>query len=168
VEGGAEVVNVGVNGYGEGPGHVSLVETVYHLEFLYGFDTGINIKNLRRVCVLIADIMRQPLPKTAPLVGDNAFVYMFDKHHAFPQYPFMYTPIVPEAIGNRARPGFGEWAGPFGLKLHLNALGVSLPEDRIQPLLSALSEELRWRKRPLTDDEFRDLAATVSGDARQA
>ncbi|MBI3067810.1 MAG: hypothetical protein HYY79_02690 [Betaproteobacteria bacterium] len=150
VEGGAEVVNVGVNGYGEGPGHVSLVETVYHLEFLYGFDTGIRIEKLRPVCVLIADIMRQALPKTAPLVGDNAFVYMFDKHHAFPQYPFMYTPILPEAVGNRARPGFGEWAGPFGLKLHLAALGVTIPDDRVQPMLES-------------DTEFRDLAAAVCG-----
>jgi isopropylmalate/homocitrate/citramalate synthase len=81
VEGGCEVITVGVNGYGEGTGHVPLAETVYHLEALYGFDTGIRLENLRPASVLISDIMKHPIPKTAPLVGDDEFVVMHDKHH---------------------------------------------------------------------------------------
>ena len=117
--------------------------------------------------MLIADIMKQPLPKTTPLVGDSAFVLMHDKHHQFPDDPFIFCPIQPELVGNRARPGFGEWAGPFGLKLYAQALGVTIPEDRVQPMLSALREEIRWRKRPITDAEFRDLAATICGHGGQ-
>ncbi|MBI4188910.1 MAG: hypothetical protein HY525_00040 [Betaproteobacteria bacterium] len=165
VEGGCEVVDVGINGYGEGPGHVSFAETVYHLEFLYGFDTGVRLDRLRAVSVLIADIMRQPLPKTTPLVGESAFVFMHDKHHQFPNYPFLYEPMKPALFGNRARPGFSEWPGPFGLKLHAKALGVAIPDDRIQPMLAAMQEEMRWRKRALSDAEFRELAGTICGNA---
>ena len=168
VEGGCELITVGVNGYGEGTGHVNLAETVYHLEFLYGFDTGIRLENLRPASVLIADIMRQVLPKTTPLVGDSAFVLMHDKHHQFPDDPFIFCPMKPELVGNRARPGFGEWAGPFGLKIQANALGVTIPDDCVQPMLAALQEELRWRKRPITDTEFRELAGNICGNAGRA
>jgi isopropylmalate/homocitrate/citramalate synthase len=165
VEGGCEVVNVGVNGYGEGAGHVSLADTVYHLEFLYGFDTGIRLEKLRAASVFIADIMRQPLPKATPLVGDDAFVFRHDKHHMFPNHPFIFKALKPEVVGNRARPGFGEWPGPFGLKIYAKALGLTIPDDRVLPMLDALQEELRWRKRALTDDEFRDLTKTICGKA---
>lgn len=165
VEGGCEMVTVGVNGYGEGTGHVSLAETVYHLEALYGFDTGIRLDRLRPVSVMIADIMKQPLPKTAPLVGDDAFVVMHDKHHQYPDYPFMFVPMKPEMVGNRGRVGFSEWAGPFGLRLHAKALGTSIPDDKIQPMLDAMLEEMRWRKRRLSDAEFLALADTVKGGA---
>ncbi|MBI3068483.1 MAG: hypothetical protein HYY79_06315 [Betaproteobacteria bacterium] len=164
VEGGCEVVDVGVNGYGEGPGHVNLAETVFHLEFLYGFDTGIRLEKLRAASILIADIFRQTLPKTTPLVGDSAFVHIHDKAHQFPDYPFLHDPM-PELVGNRARPGFGEWLGPFGMKLQATALGITIPDNRVQPMLAALQEEMRWRKRPPSDAEFRELAGTICGTA---
>jgi isopropylmalate/homocitrate/citramalate synthase len=167
VEGGCEVIDVGVNGYGEGAGHVSLAEAVYHLEFLYGFDTGIRLDRLRAASILVSDIMKQPLATTTPLVGDSAFVFMHDKHHQYPNDPFIFCSMKPEIFGNRARPGFGEWPGPFGLNLYAKGLGLRIPDDQIRPLLDALQEEIKWRKRSLTDDEFRKLATTVCGDGVQ-
>lgn len=164
VEGGCEMVTVGVNAYGDGAGHVSLAETVYCLEYLYGIDTGVRVERLRPAAVLIADIMRQRLPKMAPLVGDNAFVLIADKHHSFPEYPFLFCPMVPELVGNHARPGFGERAGPFGLRLHATSLGFSIPDDKIQPMLKAMEEHMRWHKRRITDIEFRQLADGVGVD----
>jgi isopropylmalate/homocitrate/citramalate synthase len=161
VEGGCEMVTVGVNGYGEGTGHVPLAETAYHLEQLYGFDTGINMAQLRPASVMIADIVKHPLSKVAPLVGDDAFVVMHDKHHQYPELPFMFVPIKPEYVGNKFRVGFSEWAGPFGLRLHAKALGETVRDGQIAPMLEAMTEEMQWRKRPLTDDEFRHLLHTV-------
>ncbi|MCC6532460.1 MAG: hypothetical protein IT531_07930 [Burkholderiales bacterium] len=168
VEGGCEVITVGVNGYGEGPGHVNLTETVYHLEFIYGFDTGIRLEKLREVSVLIADIMRQDLHKNTPIVGDNAFVFMHDKHHMFPEYPFIFEPVKAALFGNNKRPGFAEWAGPYGLKLHAKNLGISVPDDKCRPLLDAVEDCLRWRKRSPTDAEFREMAARIIGPAASA
>jgi hypothetical protein len=34
---------------------------------------------------------------------------------------------------------------------------------KIAPMLEALTEEMQWRKRPLTDPEFVELLHTVSG-----
>ena len=155
------MVTAGVNAYGDGAGHVSLAETVYCLEYLYGIDTGVRVDRLRPAAVLIADLMRQKLPKMAPLVGDNAFVLIADKHHSFPEYPFLFCPIDPGLVGNRARPGFGERAGPFGLRIQATALGFSVPDDKIQPMLKAMEEHMRWHKRRITDVEFRQLADKV-------
>lgn len=166
VEGGCEMITVGVNGYGEGTGHVPLAETVYHLEALYGFDTGIRLDRLRPVSVMIADIVNHPMPRTAPLVGDDAFVVMHDKHHQYPEYPFMFVPMKPEMVGNHGRVGFSEWAGPFGLRLHAKALGFTIPDDKIASMLVALQDEMQWRHRALTDTEFRTLADTVCGESR--
>ena len=168
VEGGCELITVGVNGYGEGTGHVSLAETVYQLEALYGFDTGIRLENLRPASVMIADIMKHPLSKIAPLVGDDAFVVMHDKHHQYPEYPFMFVPMKPEMVGNKGRVGFSEWAGPFGLRLHAKALGEAIPENEIAPILEALTDEMQWRKRALTDQEFRALLRRVRDPASAA
>jgi isopropylmalate/homocitrate/citramalate synthase len=163
VEGGCEMITVGVNGYGEGTGHVSLAETVYHLEYLYGFDTGIRLDKLRPASVLIADIMNKTLPKTTPLVGDDAFVVMHDKHHQYPEYPFMFIPMKPELVGNKHRVGFSEWCGPFGLRMHAEALGETMPKEKTEPMVVALLDAMRWRKRPLTDDEFRELLHAICG-----
>lgn len=161
VEGGCEMVTVGVNGYGDGAGHVSLAETVYNLEYLYGIDTGINVDRLRPAAVMMADLLRQQLPKMAPLVGDNAFVMIADKHHSFPEYPFLFCPMVPELVGNTGHPGFGERAGPFGLRITATSLGFSIPDDKIQPMLKAMEEHMRWHKRKISDIEFRQLADKV-------
>ena len=136
VEGGCEMITVGINGYGEGTGHVSLAETVYHLEHLYGFDTGIRLDKLRPVAVMVADIMNKTLPATTPLVGDDAFVVMHDKHHQYPEYPFMFIPMKP------------------------------IPNDKIEPMVAALLDEMRWRKRPLTNEEFRVLLRSVCANAK--
>lgn len=161
VEGGCEMVTVGVNAYGDGAGHVSLAETVYCLEYLYGIDTGIKMENLRPASVEIADMMCQDLPIMAPLVGDNAFVLIADKHHSFPEYPFLFCPMVPELVGNKYRPGFGERAGPFGIRIQAATLGFSIPDDKVQPMLKAMEDHMRWHKRKISDNQFRDLACSV-------
>lgn len=166
-EGGCEVIDVGINGYGEGPGHVSLAETVFFLEFLYGYDTGIRLEKLRETAVFVADIMRQPLPKTTPLVGDNAAVFMHDKHHQSPEFPFLLLPFDPAVVGARSRVGFGEWAGPYGLKMKAASLGIRIPDDKIQPMIEALRQEMRWRKRAIADEEFVALASRVTDQGRR-
>jgi isopropylmalate/homocitrate/citramalate synthase len=90
---------------------------------------------------------------------------MHDKHHQYPEHPFMFVPMKPEMVGNRGRVGFSEWAGPFGLRLHAEALGTKIADDKVQPMLVALQDEMQWRKRPLTDAEFLDLARTIGGAA---
>ena len=161
VEGGCEMITVGVNAYGDGAGHVSMAETIYCLEYLYGIDTGINIERLRPAAVFMADMMRQQLPIMSPLVGENAFVLIADKHHSFPEYPFLFEPMSPELVGNRYRPGFGERAGPFGLRITAKTLGFSIPDEKIQPMLKAMEEHMRWHKRKISDVEFRQLADKV-------
>jgi isopropylmalate/homocitrate/citramalate synthase len=110
--------------------------------------------------------MNKTLPATTPLVGDDAFVVMHDKHHQYPEYPFMFIPMKPEMVGNEGRVGFSEWCGPFGLRMQAKELGETIPNDKIEPMVAALLDEMRWRKRPLTNEEFRVLLRSVCANAK--
>ena len=48
LEAGAEVLDCGVNAYGERAGHCDLAQLAAILEFLYGFDTGIKLAQADR------------------------------------------------------------------------------------------------------------------------
>ena len=87
---------------------------------------------------------------------------MHDKHHQYPELPFMFVPMKPEMVGNKGRVGFSEWAGPFGLRLHAGTLGETVPDNAVGPMIEAMTNEMQWRKRPLTDDEFLHLLHTVT------
>ncbi len=60
---------------------------------------------------------------------------MVDKHYQFPDYPFLFGPIDAAAVGNESRPGFGEWLGPFGLRIWAKTNGVVIPDDKIPAVL---------------------------------
>jgi hypothetical protein len=117
------------------------------------------------------EITLEPISTSQRQLDQLLAFYVFnqhDKHHQYPDYPFMFVPMKPEMVGNKGRVGFSEWAGPFGLKLHVNALGETIPDDRIARMLDALTDEMQWRKRPLTDGEFRDLLHTVCNSSSSA
>ncbi len=157
LEGGAEVLDCGVNGYGERAGHAELAQLVVILEFLYGYDTGIHLEKLTGTARLLADIFRQPLPASAPIVGDNAFSHVTDWHWMFPAYPWIVASLEPEVVGNTSRPLMGEWAGPIGLKMKAEALGINLPDAKLRDALLRLREHMRWTKRPLSDIEIAQI-----------
>ncbi len=157
LEGGCTVLDCGINGYGERAGHADLATLVAILEFLYGFDTGIRLDRLVETSTLVADIYRQTIPASAPMVGENAFSHCSDWHWQFPNYPWVLSALVPEVIGNRSRPIFGSYTGPFGVKMKAEELGLNIPDNEMRSVITALMEEMRWRRRPLSDLQFRDI-----------
>jgi isopropylmalate/homocitrate/citramalate synthase len=157
LEGGCTVLDCGINGYGERAGHADLATLVVILEFLYGYDTGIRLDKLVETSTLVADIYRQTIPKSAPIVGENAFSHCSDWHWQFSNYPWVLSALAPEVVGNHSRPIFGSYTGPFGVKMKAKDLGLNIPDKDIRTVITALMEEMRWRRRPLSDIEFRDV-----------
>ncbi len=157
-EGGAEVLDCGINSLGERAGHADLASVVICLEFLYGYDTGIKTEKLYETAVLVADITKQPIPKTNPVVGQNVFSHVMDWHWQFPKYPWLLSALAPEVVGNASRAIIGEFCGPYGIRMKGKELGIDIPPEKIDTVRARLREEMRWRKRPLTDDEFRKIA----------
>jgi len=157
LEGGAEVLDCGVNAYGERAGHCELAQLAAILEFLYGFDTGIKLNRLTETAKLVSDIMKQPMPKWSPITGDNAFSHLADWHWQHQEFPWSVAALLPEVVGNSTRAIFGHQVGPYGLKVKAKELGITIPEDKLPRLAEILAEKMRWSKRPVTDLEFRSF-----------
>jgi isopropylmalate/homocitrate/citramalate synthase len=166
LEGGCEVIDVGVNAYGEAAGHVDLAEAVTILEFLYGYDTGLNREKLYETCRFVADIMRHPTRKTAPIVGEYAFGFSHDSHWQFPKFPYLFNPFDAKEVGNEPRPYFGEWAGVEGLNIKAAKLGIDLSPEAAALMVEDIRAQMKWSKRTPTDDEFREMAARAQAKTK--
>jgi len=65
--------------------------------------------------------------------------------------------LAPGVVGNRSRVLLGDWTGLDGIRAKANEMGIDLPSEIADIVEAKCCEEMRWRKRGLTDEEFRDL-----------
>jgi len=61
--------------------------------------------------------------------------------------------------------GFWGMAGAFWAEALCEGACMTIPDDRVLPMLDAIQEELRWRKRSLSEEEFRNLAKKICDNA---
>ena len=156
-EGGAEVLNVGINNYGERTGHADLAEIAVALEVFYDKPTGIKLDKLFWLSNLAAEAFRIPVPSFKPLVGDKAFADVGDVHYSYRNQPWIYRVIPESLVGNRRVIAFGDKSGPNGVKAKATALGIEIEEGNVSKVVEGLLAKLREVRRPITDDEFRAL-----------
>lgn len=160
-EGGAEVLDVGVNNYGERTGHADLAEVAVALEVFYGKSTGIKLEKLCWISKLVAETFRVPVPPSKPLVGEKAFADVGDVHYSYRNHPWIYRVIPESLVGNRRQIAFGDKSGPNAIKEKARALGIEMKEKDIHRVLESLLAQLRHVRRPLTDEEFRGIVRDV-------
>jgi 2-isopropylmalate synthase len=162
-EGGAELLDVGVNNYGERTGHADLAEVAVALEVFYGMATGIKLDRLCWLSQLAAKAFRVPLDPTKPLVGEKAFADVGDVHYTYRDYPWIYR-VIPEAlVGNRRVVAFGDKSGPNSVKEKAKQLGIKLNDRDIPRIVESVIGKLREVRRPMTDDEFRSIVQASYG-----
>lgn len=161
-QGGAEVLTCGINGYGERAGHTELASLVINLEYFYGFKTGIRTEKLLEISTAIADILRMPIPKMWPLMGERAYSHVMDWHWQYPNHPFITTCIKPEVVGQEPHAILGEYLGHFGIRRRGEAVGIKeIPDNKMEAVIDGLRKEMIWRKRPLSDNEFRKVVVPI-------
>ena len=114
---------------------------------------------------LVADLLRQPIPKDRPVVGENAYSHLHDWHWQFPEEQWAVCALLPKVVGNKENVLIGEWSGPYGLMEQARRLGFKLPFEKTADVLAKARVWMRWHKRPFTDDEFRSILESVLGSA---
>ena len=109
VEGGAELVDLIVNGLGDRAGNANLQETVMALTCLYGVDTGLNLEKLTEVCRFVADVTNWHLEDNKPIIGILPFVHESDFHvQALLEGQWSaFEPFLPEVVGQKRQNYFG-------------------------------------------------------------
>ena len=162
VEAGAAQVDVTVNGVGERTGNTTMAEVVVALEALYDVPTGIKLEKLTPLAKLFADMARWPIPRNMPLVGEYAFTDSSETHSFLQQAdPLLFAPVTPELVGNKRRSHLDLKSGIHTLKMRLRELNLVLPEAKLPDLMSVTKAELMLRRRPLTEEEMRDLVDRI-------
>lgn len=163
-EGGANALDVSVNGIGYRAGGVALEEVVMALEVLYGVDTGLRLDLLPELSRLVEEITGLPNDYLKPVVGRGAFDYEQwgstaalsaggERRYAFP--------FEPEVIGRSPRLMIGKWSDIGAVQQKLAEYGLTATTEQLAEILVASQRAGIAYHRPLRDDEFLRIAQEI-------
>jgi isopropylmalate/homocitrate/citramalate synthase len=156
VEAGASQVDVTINGTGARAGNATMAEVVVAIESLYGVSTGIDPSKLTGLSNLFENLSRWPTPKDKPVVGDYAFTDASDTHSFLLEAdPLLFAPLTPEVVGNKRRSHLDLKSGIHTLRMRLREIGLTVPEETLPRLWDHIQNELRSKRRALTEEEIR-------------
>lgn len=108
VVGGADGVDVVVNGLGTKGGHTPMSETLVALEALYGVKTGVDLSKMTALSQLVSQKIGVPLPRVMPGVGPDFFLVeqaalvmqAYKEQEGGPEYD---VPWAPSLVGQQRR-----------------------------------------------------------------
>lgn len=155
VLGGADGVQVTINGFGERAGNASLEEVVAALHYLMGYRTGVDLRKLTPISRLVAEKFGITLQPNKPIVGLNAFAHEAGIHvHGVLSNPATYEPISPEEVGNRRRIVLGRHSGKHAVAWALKRMGVE-PRDEIVNYVLEKLKEVAPRIKKVSEDQVK-------------
>lgn len=171
VEAGAEVVHTNMLGLGERSGGTPTEEIAVALEFLYGIDTGINLKKLSKVAAFFQEVSGIKMPGHKPVVGKNSFSYeagiaaMFSYRLFKEGFTLGTVPYLPELVGGEFGIVLGKKAGKYNVLWHLERTGREASEEAIREIVKQIKAKAIENRRMITDDEFDAIYNDVSSDS---
>ncbi|ALL01780.1 Homocitrate synthase [Pyrodictium delaneyi] len=163
VEGGATIIHVTVNGLGERSGIAPLEQVAVALKRHYGIDV-VDLRRVTRLSRLVERYSGIPVPPTAPVVGENAFVHKAGVHVAgVLANPETYEPYPPEWVGRSRDYTIDKYTGRRALQARLERLGVRVSEEELVEILRRVKQRsgARW----LRDEDLLEIAEEVTGRA---
>lgn len=160
VSAGASCVHVTVNGIGERAGNAPLGEVAMALKLLLGVNCNIKLEELYRLANIVSKYAGVPLPLNKPIVGQNIFKVESSQSAQWLAKgdPLTAYPFTKELIGN---PEFkivlSKKSGLYNLKLKLEELKISIPEEKYPEILSMVYKYSLEKKGEVTDEELLDM-----------
>ncbi len=165
VLGGAEQVQVTVNGVGERAGNASLQETVMGLEALLDKNTSINTKKLYEASKLVERLTGIQVQPNDPIVGDNAFSHESGIHaQGVISNSETFEPgmITPEMVGHKRELVPGKHAGRHSVKEILKDSGLEPTENELEEILDRV-KELGDKGKRVTKADLYTISEVVIG-----
>lgn len=166
LEEGAEMVDVCSNSLGERAGNAGLQVVAAAAEMLYGIDTNIDLAQMRKLAIYVADIARIPVQNNAPIIGSTAFAHGDDGHYQLNTVcPGIFQAMNPETYGNTLPVAFGHTSGPYTARELLTSLGYFEPieEDDLNAITHDLHYELSVRHSALSLETIHEIVAKYVG-----
>lgn len=165
VEGGADQIQVTVNGIGERAGNADLAQTVMILKAIYGMETNIQTEKLVETSRLVSRFSRIAVLPVQPVVGDNAFSHESGIHsHGVMANPGTFEPgiMTPEMVGHRRRLKLGKHVGKHAVRQMLEDVNVN-PSDPELDMIVAKVKEISGRGRKVTEFDLFEIAKSITG-----
>ena len=165
LEGGADLIDVCVNGLGERAHIAPMAEVVSVIQIFYGIDCGIKLDKLYDLAHTVSDVMKWPMTDTMPFVGKTAFSHLVEVHYCVPDTEegfWAYLCMKPEMFGNKQHNLLGHYSGQWAVRAKAKEIGIKIPSGREPEVIKRLRSEIRFRKRQLDNDEFANIVAAVS------
>jgi len=149
VQGGADMVQGTINGYGERCGNADLIPIIANLKLKLGIDciSDDKLKELAKVSYFVSEISNMRHQPSQPFVGDSAFAHKGGVHiNAVMKNPQTYEHIDPKLVGNKRRILVSELAGKTGIIVRAKDLEFDLGKEdpktkRILKLVQKLEHE---------------------------
>lgn len=167
---GADVVEVSVNGFTEGPAQADLAQVATALEALYGVGTGVSLAAMTPLARLTERLLGQTRPGDWGLTGETVFNYGEggDGSGELKIDRLIHNSITPEVVGNEGQLVIAVSSGPFTMWDKLAELGIAAARNEIMPVLDACKTAMKALERGLSDAEISEIAQRVLAGCRSA
>ena len=141
VNAGAEQVQVTVNGLGERNGITAMHQAVVALELMYGYETGINLKELQPLAELVAGFTGFPIANNEPVIGRGAFSHESGIHvDGMLKSQESFQPFDPTLVGRHHEFVLGKHSGSSSLQWFLRQEGIEVSREEAADLLPFVRE----------------------------
>ena len=168
---GVEVAHVTVGGMSERAGAAALEEVVVALLALYGIDVGMKYERLYDLAQLATSLAGHTLAPNKAVVGQELFTIESGIPAAWTRrcQGDLITEVFPLHWNLMGHPGpnivLGKGSGAPSVAIWLEDRGMTATPGQIEALTLLVKEKSLEKKGLLTEQEFRDLAASVLGQS---
>jgi homocitrate synthase NifV len=160
IQGGADCVDVTVNGLGERAGNAALEQVALALRMTMGRDPGLVAAKLYDLCLEVARISGRAIPYFQPITGEGVFRHESGIHvRGILKDPSSYEPFSPEEVGRSPRElVVGKHSGRSAVAYILSRQGLELDDAALRRLTLAVRFRSEKLKRSLSEEELLVMA----------
>ena len=162
VRAGARWIHGTINGMGERAGNANLPEVALALRALYGVETNLRLERVREVARRAREVSGYELEPWKPIVGENLFRRESGAVASQFHDPPSIEPYSADLVGADRAIVLGKKSGLDSIRIKCRELGLEVPAKLEPALLAAVKKHGAERRRLVSDDEFRRLAAALN------
>lgn len=132
VQGGVDMVQGTINGYGERCGNADLIPIIANLKLKLGIDciSDDKLRELTRASHFVSELSNMKQRNDQPYAGVSAFAHKGGVHiNAVMKNPRTYEHVVPNLVGNRRRILVSELSGKTAILIRAKDLELDLEKE---------------------------------------
>ena len=165
VRGGASWIQGTINGMGERAGNADIAEIALALRCLYGVDVILDLEKVREISGVVQRAGGYTLEAWKPLVGQNLFMRESGAVASQFHLPEAIEPYSAELVHADRRIVLGKKSGLDSIDLKCKELGITLRAEQRGPVLAAVKQAAVRKRGLVSDEEFRQIMASMRTDA---